>query len=261
MDSEPLSPVEVFLACAHQRIDRVDFVAMQCQLAASNNPEWVADLLATLREDPLVLPFTNAVDWLSRHGARGALSASFASSVCIDIQRAIDGIVIDNDWRAWWTVRPHVAELLDATRENAAPLHTSRPVCTLPTSTTPSPATPSTPPNPKPMTPDQDRLAGIVRRLSNNSRSMLRLLLLHEAFCHASLVTLQYVAEELEISADAVRAANRAIREVSLSLLESKTGRGGGVWLTPTGKAVALLVPPETCLQPSLAKTSTKKQK
>jgi hypothetical protein len=127
--------------------------------------------------------------------------------------------------------------------------------------------TPPQPPSPtaaavgKPATTEDQKLAGIVRGLSNNARSMMRFLLISKAFCRASAFTLDGIADELKLSNDAVRVARRCINSSTPKLLESARGPGGGVWLTPTGERVASMVPPETCLQAALAETRPKKHK
>lgn len=104
-----------------------------------------------------------------------------------------------------------------------------------------------------------DEYAGIARRLSDHTRSVLRYLFVNDAFDRASLIEQHGIAVDLEISFNAVRAARRELCRAGQPLLESASGRKGGVWLTPAGKLVAARVPASTCRQPCLAETSTKK--
>jgi hypothetical protein len=121
------------------------------------------------------------------------------------------------------------------------------------------PVTSASPPGRSPTEAVGDEYDGIARRLSDNARSVLRYLLVMTAFDRASRVAQHGVADDLRLSFGAVRTACREIRRISPELLESVSGRKGGVWLTPTGKLVAERIDPRTCRQSCLSETSTKK--
>lgn len=94
-----------------------------------------------------------------------------------------------------------------------------------------------------------DEYAGITRGLSDNARSVIFFLHENTAYDRASKYARDDIACELGLSSNQLRVVFRKLAKQSPALFESKEGRGGGIWLTPAGKAVGERIPPQTCRQ------------
>ena len=140
-----------------------------------------------------------------------------------------------------------------------------------PTPVSPSPVAPAPPPKPKPTTPgveavepspvppavargskpastDDERLAGIVRRLSDNACRVASYLRAEGATSYRTVRNRQRIADALSLSVDDVNAVRDELDAAGVPF-ESKGGRNGGWWLTPEGVRVAEIAahePPPT---------------
>jgi hypothetical protein len=97
--------------------------------------------------------------------------------------------------------------------------------------------------------PVDDEHATIARGLSDNERSVLRFLLDHNAVDCPRRYPQADIAEELGMSKWKIQWCRKTIGNLAHKLIESKDGRGGGVWLSPVGAKVASRIQPQTCLQ------------
>ena len=97
--------------------------------------------------------------------------------------------------------------------------------------------------------PADDEHATIARGLSDNARSVLRFLLDNDAVDLAQRYPKGDIADELGLPRDAVRVVRRRLAKLARGLIESKDGRGGGIWLSPAGKKVAAQISPQSCRQ------------
>ena len=94
-----------------------------------------------------------------------------------------------------------------------------------------------------------DEYSFIARRLSDNDRDVLKFLSDHQAIDRASRYVKSDMADELGLTLGQVRVVCRNVtaKKLGVDLLENQHGNGGGIWLSPTGIAVAERIPPQTC--------------
>ena len=86
---------------------------------------------------------------------------------------------------------------------------------------------------------DEDEHARISRRLSRNSRRLLRYMLEHKVCARGEKQTTQFMADALRLSIDDIRPIRQELCRQTKVLHESARGCDGGWWLTPDGERVA----------------------
>jgi biotin operon repressor len=120
-----------------------------------------------------------------------------------------------------------------------------------PTSVSPPTASPPAPPPPtaeavgKPATAEDEKLAGIVRRLTENACRVLAYLLTENATSYRNLRRRQRIADELVLSIDDVNTVRDELKKAGVPI-ESEPGAKGGWWLTPDGVRLAEIVARES---------------
>jgi hypothetical protein len=97
--------------------------------------------------------------------------------------------------------------------------------------------------------PVDDEYFAIVRSLSDNARDVLRFLFDNTVVDRASRYPKPDMADELGLTLGQVRVVcrNLAAGSLGIRMLESMSGHGGGIWLSPPGVEVAKRIPPQTC--------------
>ena len=92
-----------------------------------------------------------------------------------------------------------------------------------------------------PKTTEDEKLAGIVRRLTDNACRVLTYLLTENATSYRNPRPRQRIADELVLSIDDVKAVRRELKKAGVPI-DSEPGAKGGWWLTPDGVRVAEIV-------------------
>lgn len=224
-----MDPVNCFVDRAIYVINHLDYVAKCCQ----NCDRKFADTLtgSDLASYRLQRWFDDLVPHLKPHGIAGASPTVAALRVQVDVDRTIDGLQIDRDWRAWWSVRPYLFEAIDWLRESA-PYPIAPPDFGTALTLSP-PAEPSTPAS---STPSVHDIAGA---LGDNAPLVIQALAEADAFNRPN----RLIGDELRRKAGVTRKQLEKVmasdKRLPCRCIESSANCTGGYWLTPFGKEVS----------------------
>ena len=227
-----MDPVNCFVDRAIYVINHLDYVAKCCQTCDRKFTDTLTG--SDLASHRLQRWFDDLVPHLKPHGIYGAPPTSAAEFVQVNVDRTIDGLEIDRDWRAWWNVRTPVIEAIDWLRESA-PYPIAPP--DFGTGATPMPpAEPSTPASSTPSVHD------IAVSLTVDARCVLQALLEDKATSRADAAKKADVEDTSGVLGKSLRRALESLAHNTPPCIESASGSKGGVWLTPHGAGVARAV-------------------
>ena len=224
-----MDPVNCFVDRAIYVINHLDYVAKCCQTCDRKFTDTLTG--SDLASHRLQRWFDDLVPHLKPHGIYGAPPTSAAEFVQVNVDRTIDGLEIDRDWRAWWNVRTPVIEAIDWLRESAP-----YPIAPPDFGTGATPMPPAEPSTPASSTPSVHDIAGA---LTDKSRDVLQAMLDGEAFDPSSRLTGAELCRRAKVSDKQLRVVMKSERQSEPIRVSSERNRRGGYWLTAHGKEVA----------------------
>jgi len=224
-----MDPVNCFVERALDAVTYLDYVAKCCQ---SCDREFADSLIGNdLASYRLQRRFGDLEPLFRPHGIDGADPATAARWVQVNVDRTIDGLEIDRDWRAWWNVRSPILDAIQWLRESA-PYPIAPPDFGTALTLSP-PAEPSTPAS---STPSVHDIAGA---LTDKARDVLQAMLDGEAFDPSSRLTGAELRRRAKVSDKQLRVVMKSERQSKPIRVSSERNRRGGYWLTAHGKEVA----------------------
>ena len=224
-----MDPVNCFVERALDAVTYLDYVAKCCQTC---DREFADSLIGNdLASYRLQRRFGDLEPLFRPHGIDGAAPATAARWVQVNVDRTIDGLEIDRDWRAWWNVRTPVIEAIDWLRESAP-----YPIAPPDFGTGATPMPPAEPSTPASSTPSVHDIAGA---LTDKSRDVLQAMLDGEAFDPSSRLTGAELCRRAKVSDKQLRVVMKSERQSEPIRVSSERNRRGGYWLTAHGKEVA----------------------
>jgi len=227
-----MDSVNCFAERALYVINHLDYVAKCCQTCDRKFTDTLTG--SDLDSYRLQRWFDDLVSLLKPHGIYGAQPTSAALLVQVNVDRTIDGLQIDRDWRAWWTVRPRLFEAIDWLRESAP-----YPIAPPDFGTGATPMPPDEPSTPTSSTPS---VHDIAVSLTNDARCVLEALLEDEATSRGDAAKKDRVEDASGVLGKSLRRALESLSHNTPPCIESASGPKGGVWLTPHGAGVARAV-------------------
>lgn len=224
-----MDPVNCFVDRAIYVINHLDYVAKCCQTCDRKFTDTLTG--SDLASHRLQRWFDDLVPHLKPHGIYGAPPTSAALFVQVNVDRTIDGLEIDRDWRAWWNARPHVLDAIDWLRESA-PYPIAPP--DFGTGATPMPpAEPSTPASSTPSVHD------IAVSLADNAPLVIQALSEADAFDRQNRLVSGALCRKAGVTRKQLEKVMACDKRLPCRCIESISNRTGGYWLTPFGKEVS----------------------
>jgi hypothetical protein len=224
-----MDPVNCFVERALDAVTYLDYVAKCCQTC---DREFADSLIGNdLASYRLQRRFGDLEPLFRPHGIDGADPATAARWVQVNVDRTIDGLEIDRDWRAWWNVRSPILDAIQWLRESApypiAPPDFGTGATPMPSdeSSTPASSTPS--------------VHDIALSLTDNAPLVIQALSEADAFNRQNRLVGDALCRKAGVTRKQLEKVMAFDKRLPCRCIESIANRTGGYWLTPFGKEVS----------------------